>query len=633
VVLALLALLLQTQTASDAITVTATRTETRLADTPSSIVILDRASLLTSASPQIDDALRQVPGFTLFRRAGSRTANPTAQGVSLRGVGASGASRAIVLEDGIPLNDPFGGWIFWGRVPRLALDRAEVLRGGASDRYGSGAMSGVVQFIRRRDPALAVELSSGSESTNNASLFAATERPDWRGSVAVDLFDTNGYVLVAPESRGAVDVNATSRHAAVDATLARGGTFVRASHYRESRGNGTSLQTNDATLRQLAIGHDRGALSLRAYATDNDYAQTFSAVSANRNSERLRVNQRVPSRSIGASAQYARVIATRHALLTGVESRQVSGASDENQFSVSGALSHLRSAGRQRNSAAFLEDVIDVAPRLSLTAGVRLDTWRNFDAQRNGTALADRTDTSLNPRIAALYRITADAAITASAYRAFRAPTLNELYRGFRVGNVVTNANESLGPERLDAFELGVRVHNIRANAFVMNVDDTIANVTLTTTPSLIIRQRQNLGTTQSRGIEFESDWRLTPLMRASAGYLISDARVTRGPLDGRRLPQVPRNQATLQATVTPPRTTIAAQLRWSSMQFDDDLNQFPLRSFVVADAFASYALTSRVALTLAAENLFDRRIETAATPVITLGQPRSVRLGVRVGR
>jgi outer membrane receptor protein involved in Fe transport len=65
-------------------------------------------------------------------------------------------------------------------------------------------------------------------------------------------------------------------------------------------------------------------------------------------------------------------------------------------------------------------------------------------------------------------------------------------------------------------------------------------------------------------------------------------------------------------------------------MQFDDDVNQFPLRSFVVADAFASYRLTPRVALTLAGENLFDRRVETAATPVITLGQPRTIRFGLR---
>src|SRR5436305_3684241 len=166
--------------AVDSITVTATRTETRLADTPASVVILDRQTIAASASPLIDDTLRQVPGFTLFRRSGSRVANPTAQGVSLRGVGASGASRAIVLDDGIPLNDPFGGWIFWGRVPATSLDRIEVLRGGASDLYGSGAMGGVVQFLRRRDDAVVADLSGGSEATRDASLFVARGGDDWR---------------------------------------------------------------------------------------------------------------------------------------------------------------------------------------------------------------------------------------------------------------------------------------------------------------------------------------------------------------------------------------------------------------------------------------------------------------------
>src|SRR6266852_968597 len=152
---------LSTQHSSDSITVTATRTETRLSDTPSSVVVLSRATIDASAASTVDDALRQVPGFTLFRRSGSRSANPTSQGVSLRGIGASGASRALVLDDGVPLNDPFGGWVYWGRVPRASLDRVEVLRGGASDLYGSGAMSGVVQFVRRRDSTTVVDLSGG----------------------------------------------------------------------------------------------------------------------------------------------------------------------------------------------------------------------------------------------------------------------------------------------------------------------------------------------------------------------------------------------------------------------------------------------------------------------------------------
>ena len=121
------------------VTVTATRTDTRLEETAASIVVLGQKELETTAALTLDDSLRQVPGFSLFRRSGSRTANPTSQGVSLRGLGASGASRALVRADGIPLNDPFGGWVYWDRVPRVSVAEVEVLRGSASQLYGSAA--------------------------------------------------------------------------------------------------------------------------------------------------------------------------------------------------------------------------------------------------------------------------------------------------------------------------------------------------------------------------------------------------------------------------------------------------------------------------------------------------------------
>jgi outer membrane receptor protein involved in Fe transport len=590
--------------------------------------VLDRKTIDDSPAMTIDATLREVPGFTLFRRSGSRSANPTSQGVSLRGIGASGASRALVLDDGVPLNDPFGGWVYWGRLPRVSLDRVEVLRGGASDLYGSGAMSGVVQFVRRRDAALSVDASGGSEGTGEGSMYAAASHDPWRGSVAADLFSTSGYVLVEPRSRGRVDVNATARHSSFDATAARGGFFVRASHFDESRNNGTPLQTNDTTLTQLAAGADVGALTLRAYGTDQDYAQVFSAISADRNSERLTVDQRVPSRSRGGSAQYAHALGTHNALVAGAEARDVNGASDETQ-----PTSHTRAGGHQRSSAAFVQDVVDVSPRFTFTTAIRFDDWRNDEAFRNATTLASRHDTAWSPRLAALFWATDRLSLTASAYRAFRAPTLNELYRSFRVGNVLTNANETLGPERLEAFELGARFANVRATAFVMNVDDTIANVTLSSTPALITRRRQNLGSTQTRGLELESDWRIADRWRISTGYLFSNANVTSGTLDGKQLPQTPRNQVSLQAVFTPHRGTVALQGRWSAMQFDDDLNQFPLRGYTAVDLFASWPLRNATAITFSGENLLNRRIEVSATPVITLDAPRTIRLGVRYTR
>src|SRR5215213_6655325 len=200
---------------SEEVTVTATRTETRLGDTPASIVALSSTELSTTAAVTLDDALRQVPGFSLFRRSGSRTANPTTQGVSLRGTGASGASRAVVLADGVPLNDPFGGWVYWSRVPRTSVNSIEVLRGGASHLYGSAALGGVVNIFTRKasEPVLLFETSYGNQQTFDASLFTAAHKGQWGASISAETFHTDGYIIVDERERGRVDTPANSRNA------------------------------------------------------------------------------------------------------------------------------------------------------------------------------------------------------------------------------------------------------------------------------------------------------------------------------------------------------------------------------------------------------------------------------------
>jgi outer membrane receptor protein involved in Fe transport len=650
---------------AEQVTVTAARVETRLGETATSVAVLARAELATTAAVTLDDALRQVAGFQLFRRAGSRTANPTTQGVSLRGVGASGASRAVVLADGVPLNDPFGGWVYWGRVPRESIQAVEVLRGGASALYGGGALGGVVNVVTRRPStnALALELSYGNQRTPDAALYASGARGRWTAGLSAELFSTGGYVLVAERERGRVDTRVGARHSTVELTLARSFSddtrvFMRGALFGEARMNGTPLQTNRTHVRQLSAGGDfsaprAGAFNLRAYMGAQVFDQNFSAVAATRATETLTRVQRVPAQVFGASAQWSRALGARQTFVAGFDWREVRGASDEIVYNAGQATSLVGAGGRERTAGFFVEDIVRVGSRLFVTAGVRADRWRNYAATNvtrplrpNGAptvnAFPDRVETAFSPRLSALYRVSARLSLTAAGYRAFRQPTLNELYRTFRVGDALTLANEHLRAERLTGGEAGARLNafderlTVRGAFYWTEVTRPVANVTLSVTPSLITRQRQNLGRTRARGLELETEARIGDRWTVTGGYLLADSSVTRFPanvaLEGLRVPQIARQQLTLQARyVEPAGLTFGVQARASGAQFDDDQNRLRLAPYFTLDALAARAITRRVSIFAAAENLFNQRYETGRTPVLTLGPPLLVRAGLRL--
>jgi outer membrane receptor protein involved in Fe transport len=648
---------------AERVTVTAARTETRLAETAASVVVLGREELESAAALTVDDVLRQAPGFQLFRRTSSRAANPTAQGVSLRGVGASGASRAVVLYDGVPLNDPFGGWVYWGRVPGEGLERVEVLRGASSSLYGSGALGGVVQFVPRRAEGtqLRFETSYGTQRTPDASLYASTLRRGWELSLSAQTFGTGGYVLVDERERGRVDTPAASRNAYgelyVGRELAEGlRVFARPSFYGESRRNGTPLQFNRTHVRQLAAGvtwDDKGAglFDLRANASTQVFDQSFTSVAADRASEALTRLQRVPAQGSGLSFQWSRAAGARQALVAGFDWSEARGASDELVYVAGRASSLVGAGGRARVGGVYVRDAVRVTGRLVVTPGARFDRWRNYRAQQTTRALTGaravstvnfegRDETAFSPQLSAVFKVSDAVSLNATFARAFRAPTLNELYRSFRVGNVLTLADENLRAERLTSGEAGLLFNSprrgtaARANLFWMDVTRPVANVTLSVTPALITRRRANLGRTRSRGFEAEFEQRLGRGWTASAGYLFVDPRVESFPadttLEGRRLPQVARQQLSFQLRRAG-RTTFALQGRTSGAQFDDDQNLLRLGGYFTLDAFVSRRLGGGVEVFAAAENLTGQRYDVGRTPVLTVGPPAFARIGLRL--
>ncbi len=307
-------LVLKPTTMNQQVIVSATRSDLRLSESPGSTVRLSRADVASSPALSIDDILRQVPGFSLFRRSDSRTANPTSLGVSLRGLGASGPSRALVLEDGIPLLDPFGAWVYWNRIPPIEVASAEVFRGGASDLYGSNALGGVVQFITRQaeGPAFSLETSYGNEDTPDLSIWAGDVIGRWDFYGATDMYRSDGFIVVPSSVRGSIDTPVNSEHANVDAGSGYkigsvGRVFVRGNFYDDARNNGTSIQTNDTRIAEGAAGVDaqvstNTSLSARLFGDVQGYDQRFSAIASNRMSESLTDLQYVPAQQLGGAS-------------------------------------------------------------------------------------------------------------------------------------------------------------------------------------------------------------------------------------------------------------------------------------------------------------------------------------------
>ena len=653
-------------TVQQSLDVTATRTSilpTGVDDVesqPDAAVISD-AQLEQYGPLLTDDKLRQVPGFSLLRRSGSQTANPTSQGVSLRGLGASGASRALVLVNGIPINDPFGGWVYWARVPQASLSEVQVVPGGVSALYGNDALGGVINM--ETHPAVTtqgdIEGSYGNKNAPFGSGWGAVRMGEWALTGSGEGFRTDGYIDVPKDLRGTVDTPVDVQYGSGTAQLERlfgerGRVFLNGSLYGEDRQNGTPLQLNDTTLRQLAFGsdydsHTAGLFTLRLYGCTQNYHQTFSSIAMNRESESLTDVQNVPVQNMGLIGQWSKRIA-KLTLLAGTDGTYVKGVSLETTYAHGAPTADLSNGGTQEALGVFLEGILQINQRWSVSLAGREDLWSNYDASSvrvpvhgasSHTIYPSRGENAFDPRLTTSYRLTDRIVLYGSGYRSFRAPTLNELYRSFRVGNVQTLSNAFLRAERFSGGEAGARATmlndrmSVHGSVFGGIITDPVENVTLSVTPSQITRMRENLGRTQSIGLQVGTDVRLSNRIALAAGYQYMDTTVASYPgnpsLVGNLIPLVPRSSFTFQGTwAAPQRIFLAIQGRAESNEFDDDQNLLPLGSAFILSATASRPLPKGFEVFLQGENLTNDHYDIARTPVVNLGQPILGRIGFR---
>lgn len=648
-----------------------------------SVRVLDRAELATTPAATVDGVLRGVPAFSLFRRSDSFSANPTAQGVSLRGLGPSGASRSLVLLDGLPLNDPFGGWVAWTRVPRANLERVEVVPGGGATAWGNAALGGVVHLITRHPAGREGNgsLTYGAHATRTLELTHTEPLGTGTLEFTGRDFATEGYPLVAPERRGPVDLPAWSRHHWLALgwrqPLAPGIRWsTRVQSYAEKRGNGTPYQRNSsrANTAEFVLASDSSSpftWTVSGYAQDQSFASTFGSVNVPRTSETPASDQfAVPATALGAQAtgRWSSVGGGRTTV--GLDTRAVRGETRERYSWVNGVFTRLRVAGgSQQTAGVFGLHEWSLGPGWQATVGGRLDRNSDTRGHRRESDLAtgsvsrddryaDRTGSTFNPSGGVVWRPAAGWRLRAHVQRSFRQPTLNELYRPFRAGTAVTEANASLASERALSREVGVEwstrqppgltAFAFNATVFANDLRNAVGNVTVargpgnfplfgTLAPGGVGRQRLNLERIRTQGLELSLRWQPSRETTLTLDALWNDAAVRTAPvapaLAGKRLAQVPRHSAALSlATRLPQRLMLHTRVRALDRQFEDDENLLRLGAVMTADVGLSRALGRNLEVLLNVENLTHARVETgrSADGVINVASPRLAWWGLR---
>ena len=611
--------------------------------------------LSATASGRLEEALARIPGFQQFRRSDSRSANPSAQGITLRSLGGNASSRTLLTLDGVPQADAFFGFIPFTALPAESIASATVTRGSGIGPFGSGAVAGTIELISRAPsarPPFSAALAYGSDDAVEGSIAAAF--PLGAGHVAIDVRHESGDGFFTTPLAQRVAATVPARYRATQAALsasvplADGVTLhPRLSAFRDDRtlrfaGADSGAEGVDASLRLTSAGRGQGDWQVEALGWVQ--ARDFDSIVVSAASFRPTLDQRAtPTTGWGGKLELRAPGSAARLLRFGVDVRGAEGRADEDALAASGARTLSRRAGgRTLTLGGFVEGDLLLGD-VSLTGGARLDHWRLSDGfaqeiRPNGTSQRDdrfatRSDTLPSFRAAAAWSPASVLTLRASAYTGFRLPTLNELYRGFTVFPVVTRANAALAPERVRGVEAAVELRPVDGltlglTAFDNRLRDAIANVTIGTN----LRERRNVNAIRARGLEGSVAWASGP-WRLDAGWAYSDATV-RAPgttLDGLRPAQTARHAGSATIGWERGGWLVQTGVRHVAAQFEDDRNIDVLPAATTIDALIRAPLGAGFALVLRAENLADEDVVTRNSGgSIDLGAPRTLWVGLR---
>jgi outer membrane receptor protein involved in Fe transport len=676
----------QAVTDVETVTVTATRSATALANVPESVSVVTAAQIANTPAQGLDDVLRNLPGMTL-NEIGPDVGHPTAYNESMRGLPTT-ETRMLVMVDGVPVNDPFFGYIQWNRIPLDNIERVEIVRGGGSPLWGNTAMGGVVNVITRAPQAdeLNLSASAGSYGSYDTSLHGSYADEDWvKLSVNAAFTGTDGYQttpaswtsfgtpnlrspVYTPTSDSAQNVGARADFAP-RADLSG---FLDV-HYHEDQqylstpigldrqhiwtyAGGVAKTFGADTTLTATLFHDDSN-----FLTNNPHLLTFTT---EYNSNVHTTDASDNGASIILSQKFGALVPN---INIGADFHEITGSDHANYYATSGALAAptIVGGGNQLFLAGFAQAQVKPIEPLLIMASLRYQYYSSSNGVDTfppgfGT-LPDRKYYRFTPRVDGRYQFDDEFALRGAYYQSFRAPTLDQLYRTYADTTAgIFEGNPFLLPETLDGEEIGLDFNRPGLRSQFTFYNSTISNLITqrnldpseypsvlgvtcgydaATFTFLSCTRNINSASAVARGFEAEVNWDIGSGFSTNLTYTYADSHYTANPADpaavGERLEGVPMHNAGASLTYADPAGwQITTILRYLSKSYGDAIPADGLiqNAHFVTDVSASYPVTEKLQVFVQAQNLFDKHyIASNGGGVPILGTPFEVMSGLRL--
>jgi len=671
------------------VVVTATRSERSLSDVPASVSVISKEDIALTPAQSVDEVMRSV-GMEMSLIS-SYQSHPTSNMVSMRGLKSGVTSHALVMVDGVPINDSFSGFVQWNRVPLENIDRIEVVRGGGATLWGTYALGGVVNILTRAPAkqALEVEGGYGTYGTYRVNAYGAVAPTETTAfSIEASRWGTNGFNQVAPQWRNDSTIWGKTSFDADNVQLAGAlkpdptlSARFRVNYHHNDQTLLTPVDTNNQRIwnADLSVTKTFGKDDLTATLFHNDsnfltnnsgWDAYFNATPGFPTQEVLSNTHVSKAKDTGGSVAWTSHINEIVPMASiGIDARQISGSDtgtiyDDVYGSTTGTPgAFLRTdygSGRQFFGGLFGQ--IDIFPvsSLEILGSVRAQYWRNYDGfDATGPTgglgnLPDRSKTSVDPRIALRYEATRNLALRAAAYTAFNAPNLDLLHRSYGISGGIFLPNANLEPERLRGAEVGtdIRIGNTvtQITLFGNELRDAFTSVPLTAEQLALYNvafgtQWANAGKVRSRGLEWSTKWTITPALTGQLNYTYTNAKIIESPDPaqvGQALAYLPKHQASVGLLYDDKRyqASVIARYVGTSIGVQGDPTFYESNGWGVHqdahmtfDASLGMTVNRTLSCFVQAVNLFNRQYiaDNSGYFAPLRGSPRTLFAGVRL--